>query len=72
MSKWISVNDRLPENDDRVLIFPYVDLGCDRIWGLYLPWADQWIALDYEPNQGQSDIVITPTHWQPMGEPPKE
>lgn len=72
MNDWISVKDRLPDNDDTVMIFPTVNLGNVTYVGQYLPWSKQWIATSYEPNYGDNEEVIQPTHWQPLPEPPKE
>lgn len=61
MSEWISVDDRLPEDGDEILmwseVFHGVVLG-DRSDG------EWW---------NESDIITTAkiTHWQPLPEPPK-
>lgn len=57
-SKWISVEDRLPETNDTVLVLHKNRHVCTNAW-LKKKW---WI--DY----GRNPI----THWMPLPEPPKE
>lgn len=59
--KWISVEERVPENDDDVLII--TEFGISM--GYYDIYRDYWV--DY--TNGDSNIV---THWMPLPEPPKE
>lgn len=59
--KWISVEERLPENDDDVLII--TEFGTSM--GYYDIYRDYW--LDYVNSE--SNIV---THWMPLPEGPKE
>lgn len=64
MNDWISVKDRLPENNERVFAF-CIDLCVhDVVWS----WSDDcWynIADDLTYNEG---LV---THWMPLPELPK-
>jgi len=56
--EWISVNDRLPENE-RVLICAY---------------QRDYLLAEYDNEQWWSDsigIVNGVTHWMPLPEPPK-
>lgn len=65
-SKWISVDDRLPENDDEVLVYNHrdgINLGefdlekvgpYNRGWQTYYDWAPH----------------MSPTHWMPLPKPP--
>ena len=59
--RWISVKERLPENDDDVLIITEfgISMGC------YVIHRDFWV---YYTNP-DSNIV---THWMPMPEAPRE
>jgi len=67
MSDWISVKDRLPENDDNYLIlFEY---------GRYR-FNERVIVGFYSNNKwcvsGHSNNLDTVTHWMPLPEPPKD
>ncbi len=60
-SEWISVKDRLPENDDRVLVYldserSYTKIDTDRIYYR----GGQWVRWG-------NDV----THWMPLPTPPK-
>ncbi len=59
--QWISVEDRLPEKGERVLITNGAFV-CES----FLANNDKW-------QRGGTDLFfMQPTHWQPMPEPPKE
>lgn len=60
-SKWISVEERLPEEGVSVLIYGFgcVDIG----WVIDTGWRSEYIN-DYD----EGEI----THWMPLPEPPKE
>lgn len=65
MSNWISVNDRLPADDDQIVLVCLdgisIDLGfCGRL-GL---GGRFWSTF----NSGGGSV----THWMPLPEPPKE
>lgn len=61
MSDWISVKDRLPEKNDRVLCFSPQAAGAET-GGISVQWG--WMCKSCK----SSDI----THWQPLPEPPKK
>ena len=60
-SQWISVEDRLPEEAQFILI-----------WGSHTtPWMSQFLEdqfIDVEDN----DWVAGVTHWMPLPSPPQE
>ena len=59
--KWISVEDRLPEDDDSNYI----------VWnGIYINIAIYWGDGRWWPAGGY--IVNDITHWMPLPKPPKE
>lgn len=60
--KWISVDERLPEEGETVLCYYESDLMgvCTRLHEI---WEDSY-------GYWESDDAIT--HWMPMPEPPKE
>lgn len=58
--QWISVKDRLPEAEQRVVIFDRGQFSVSYLtaWG---HWAIE-----------QQDVMKEPTYWMPLPEPPKE
>lgn len=55
---WVSVEERLPENDGRYLV-------CNQ------PYKAQWVMIqEYWRDSGWSGSSVT--HWMPLPEPPKE
>lgn len=60
-SKWISVEERLPEEEVQVLVYGriFMDIG----WILDGKWKSEYI------NAYDDDEI---THWMPLPEPPKE
>ena len=65
-SGWISVKDRLPENETEVIIIVQHRIG----WYRAFAWHDAygWHSIAVEFCDGDSDLV---THWMPLPEPPK-
>lgn len=57
--KWISVNERLPEEDKDVLIYVPSKNGDSAHWVRDYHINGKWIIHGYEP-----------THWMPLPEPP--
>lgn len=76
---WISVKDRMPENQNPVMVFvpPHVD----EIKGTFLGYVGMayytslgegfWCGTDGN-LYGAIGMIHTPTHWMPLPEPPKE
>ena len=65
VQEWISVKDRLPENDQWTLCFMK-----DKSFGTFRVF--QWNYIDWQWNDGnewfdEKDV----THWMPMPKPPK-
>ena len=60
MSEWISIKDRLPESDKKVLITD----GRNMMVSWYYKWNGmiRWVDTLY---------VRDITHWMPLPEPPK-
>ena len=74
---WIDVNDRLPENDDEVLVWPYIDNEAGVITAQYNPWEGgeyykKWMYSVYQPSWGDEYFETKVTHWQPLPSPPKQ
>lgn len=73
-TNWISVEDRLPENENNVLavldgqtcIMSYFDFQENgetfKVWGY---------VYDGINGDGEYDDNYNPTHWQPLPTPPK-
>lgn len=59
--RWIPVTERLPDEDDEVLVVAVNDFNHD----------DRWVSIDwlYSGMWQQHEIV---THWMPLPEPPEE
>lgn len=64
--KWISVEERLPVEDETVIVC--ADDGCvyaAQYWG-HGKWRRELIGCI------RSDTDVAPTHWMPLPEPPEE
>lgn len=60
--KWISVKERLPEDDEHYLVWCSDNNSCE----LALYFGDgEWLTEDLE------NITRVVTHWMPLPEPPK-
>ena len=64
MSEWISVNDRLPEFLDEVLLF--TSAGNIYVGMFYEKHEKYTVAGDYHM------FLYDVTHWMPLPEPPNE
>lgn len=64
--KWISVEERLPEDQRSVLTVN--GHGEIRIMGLWSKRGDAWTWVHNDRMMHYNDI----THWMPLPEPPKE
>ena len=62
MMKWISVKDRLPEDDEMKLITLW---DCNSMRMAYYYEQELWICNGV-------DVTGFVTHWMPLPEPPKE
>lgn len=74
-SRWVSVEDRLPETDDWVLVW-YCDKDGDffATVGKYKEWkptGERYWYTDVDNNETAWPPVKI-THWMPLPEPPKE
>lgn len=73
-NQWISVEDKLPENDDDVLVSMYGDSVTKLS---YNPWdgecSKQWFGEQDIPNYGSERYpVMGVTHWKPLPDAQKE
>ena len=60
--KWISVEDRLPDNINDVIV--YMECSMQSAW--YKP------NVGFISNSFGGNITHAVTHWLPLPEPPKE
>ena len=75
VQEWISVDERLPEEDDNYIVTA-CDEGCD---GEGILWYDTVVIeaeyykgeWSWNENGTEYDITDLVTHWQPMPQPPK-
>lgn len=71
MSEWISVKDRLPDNDDFVLAIVSGKTGSIKLDNAYelaqFSMDEGWI-LEMWPEWEDPKV----SHWMPLPEPPKE
>lgn len=69
MSKWISVKDKLPDNEEVFLVYrgeskyPEIELA---YWNLNRK------RFEYYDNEYYGYGIDDITHWMPLPEPPKE
>jgi len=63
-SKWVSVNDRLPEPYTTALC---VDKDGEFVTAIFIPSKQNAYKYSWENKYGH-DVIIT--HWQPLPEPP--
>jgi hypothetical protein len=76
MAEWISVNDRLPEDDGEYLVFWSLSIRGRSYRGVTCKQFDDCIGFYDEVEEvgdiyrrESNDIV---THWMPLPEPPEE
>lgn len=66
-SEWVSVEDRLPEEGIKVLVFaPDRDIIGSKLLGSYFYDSKEWTVYCFRDT-----IRTLVTHWQPLPNPPK-
>ena len=71
MADWISVNDRLPDKYNRVLMSA-VDYESEARQAITIGFRDGDWWWSQETGGSDVELGITVTHWMPLPEPPKE
>lgn len=76
--EWISVEDRLPTNDDDVLVYNPKDgisigeFDLAKVHGYYEEDGSYFITNSGWETEYSWAPYMSPTHWMPLPEPPKE
>ena len=69
MTKWISVKDKLPDNDQTVIVAMYSNFKRKVFVSPMLYLQKTW----HDISEGQPlDLEYEVTHWQSLPEPPNE
>jgi len=63
MSEWISVEERLPEENEQVLM-----CAINFVGEAYINYDEKWMRFGFEI---EDFLQATVTHWMPMPEPPE-
>lgn len=69
ISEWISVDDRLPENEKNVLCYYGFDRG-DGDLGMMFIGVLCYFCFDSRPHWQHEGNGLKVTHWMPLPEPP--
>lgn len=69
--KWIPVTERLPETNEKVLVYVFDPDFCGPYieFGHWLNWLKRWGEFDDEVGDFGDYTIIA---WMPLPEPPKE
>ena len=71
-SKWISVEDRLPNNEKPVLVYYGFMRNKNASTGLRYTGTLSYFCFDHKPHWQHESTGLVVTHWMPLPEPPKE
>ena len=69
LMEWISVKDRLPETDCKVLAYSGFDHGDGDLGMMFMGVLDYY-AYDEKPHFQHAGTGLIATHWMPLPEPP--
>lgn len=68
-NSWVKCEDRLPEEDTTVYIWPRPDFGVPVYTGQYLKYSKKgcgWYTEIYDSQNGIETLKIQVTHWMPI------
>ncbi|HEJ7039347.1 TPA: DUF551 domain-containing protein [Serratia liquefaciens] len=71
---WVACSERLPDDDEFVLVWPLPDFGVELHVGQYCEChmkGEGWYAQVNEQNYGIEWYPITVTHWMPLPAAPE-
>ena len=72
MNEWISVDDMLPDNGNRVLVFIGSCYECITIGDTLSDSDGSWLIDNSLDEFGHSYVTWDVTHWMPLPEPPNK
>lgn len=70
-SEWISVEERLPENEKPVLAYYGFDNDGDGDLGMMFIGTLSYFCFDHDPHWQHAGCNLVVTHWMPLPEPPE-
>ena len=73
--EWIKCSDRLPDENEPVLIYRDLGISSGLVSGLkwyYIDSLGNVSSLEYPGDYETEWTYEKPTHWQPFPKPPKE
>jgi len=70
MAEWISVKDRLPKDDEVVIVMRYGDPDKEYSLAVYISDAGNWCIQPFRGVWYHSRSYVT--HWMPWPEPPEQ
>ena len=68
-NEWISVEDRLPTDNEEYLVWPLPDLEMNIRTAEFQHWDKRWTQERYD-GYGWDNFYPDVTHWMPLPEPP--
>ena len=69
--RWISVKERLPEDEKPVLAYYGFDNEGDGDLGMMFTGTLSYFCFDPDPHWQHASCNLVVTHWMPLPEPPE-
>lgn len=70
-NKWISVEERLPEDERKVLVYYGFDNDGDGDLGIMFIGTLSYFRFDPDPHWQHASLNLVVTHWMHLPEPPE-